>query len=365
MIESASAVADEYADLERQLADPAVHSDPKTLRRLNKRYAALAPTVAAYRAWTAARDDLAAAQELAAEDASFADEIPSLENAVSETEGALRKLLLPRDEDDDRDVILEVKAGAGGAESALFAADLVRMYLRYAEHSGWRAEITDGTESDLGGYTDVRLAVRAKGQPEPGQAPWAKLKYEGGVHRVQRVPVTESQGRIHTSAVGVLVMPDLDDGDDEEIEFGPNDLKIDVYRSSGPGGQSVNTTDSAVRITHLPTGLVVSCQNEKSQLQNKEAALRVLKARLRQLAQEERDAEASAARRSQVRSMDRSERIRTYNFPENRIADHRTGYKAYNLGAVLDGELDPVVQSAIEMDEAARMAAVAEGPAGV
>lgn len=361
MIESAAAVADEYADLEQQLADPAVHADPKALRRLNKRYAALAPTVAAYRAWTAARDDLTAARELAAEDEAFAEEIPALEETVTATEGTLRKLLLPRDEDDDRDVILEVKAGAGGAESALFAADLVRMYLRYAEHAGWRAEITDGTESDLGGYTDVRLTIRAKGQPEPGQAPWAKLKYEGGVHRVQRVPVTESQGRIHTSAAGVMVMPDLDEGDDDEIEFGPNDLKIDVYRSSGPGGQSVNTTDSAVRITHLPTGLVVSCQNEKSQLQNKEAALRVLKARLRQQAHEAREAEASAARRSQVRTVDRSERIRTYNFPENRIADHRTGYKAYNLDAVLNGDLGAVVQSAIDTDEAARMAAVAEG----
>ena len=360
MLESAAAVAQEYADLEQQLADPAVHADLTALRRLNKRYAALAPTVAAYRAWVAAQDDLTAARELAAEDAAFAEEVPGLQAQVEQTEQRLRTLLLPRDEDDDRDVILEIKAGAGGAESALFASDLVRMYLRFAEHSGWRAEITDATESDLGGYSDVRLTVRAKGTPEPGHAPWARLKYEGGVHRVQRVPVTESQGRIHTSTVGVLVMPDLDDGDDEEIEFGPNDLKIDVYRSSGPGGQSVNTTDSAVRITHLPTGTVVSCQNEKSQLQNKEAALRVLKARLRQLAQEEKDAEASAARRSQVRTMDRSERIRTYNFPENRIADHRTGYKAYNLDSVLDGELDPVVQSAIEVDEAARIAAVAD-----
>ncbi|NNG39293.1 peptide chain release factor 1 [Flexivirga sp. ID2601S] len=363
MNESAAAVADEYADLERQLADPAVHADPTALRKLNKRYAALAPTVAAYRTWQQAHDDLDAARELATEDESFAAEIPGLEQQVGEAEDKLRKLLLPRDEDDDRDVILEVKAGAGGAESALFAADLVRMYLRYAERSGWKAEVTDGTESDLGGYTDVRVAIRAKGQPEPGHAPWARLKYEGGVHRVQRVPVTESQGRIHTSAVGVLVMPDLDEGDDDEIDFGPNDLKIDVYRSSGPGGQSVNTTDSAVRITHLPTGTVVSCQNEKSQLQNKEAALRVLKARLRQMAQEERDAEASAARRSQVRTVDRSERIRTYNFPENRIADHRTGFKAYNLDGVLDGDLDPVVQSAIELDEAARMAAVADGSA--
>ncbi len=361
MQESAAgaAVAQEYAELELRLADPAVHSDPTALRKLNKRYAALAPTVAAYHAWTAARDDVDAARELAGEDASFADELPALQERLAITDGRLRTLLLPRDEDDDRDVILEVKAGEGGEESALFAGDLVRMYLRYAERAGWSAQLVDATDSDLGGYKDARLQVRGRGTMTPGTAPWALLKYEGGVHRVQRVPVTESQGRIHTSAAGVLVMPDLDEGDDTEIEFGPNDLKIDVYRSSGPGGQSVNTTDSAVRITHLPTGVVVSCQNEKSQLQNKESALRVLKARLRQIQQDERDAEASAARKSQVRTVDRSERIRTYNFPENRIADHRTGYKSYNLDAVLDGELGPVVASAVAADEAARMAAVA------
>jgi peptide chain release factor 1 len=216
----------------------------------------------------------------------------------------------------------------------------------------WRSRLReDGQEA--------RVALRAKGTPQPGEAPWARLKFEGGVHRVQRVPVTESQGRIHTSAAGVLVMPDIDEGDDE-IEIAPADLRIDVYRSSGPGGQSVNTTDSAVRITHLPTGLVVSCQNEKSQLQNKESALRVLKARLRQAAREAAEAQASAARRSQVRTVDRSERIRTYNFPENRIADHRTGFKAYNLDIVLDGDLDPVVQSCLDADEAERMASAGE-----
>lgn len=365
MFDSAAAVAiaQEHADLERQLADPGVLADQAAFRKLNKRYAALTPTVTAYHSFVSARDDLQTARELAAEDPSFAAELPAMQQTLSEAEDRLRTLLLPRDEDDDRDVLLEVKAGAGGEESALFAGDLVRMYLRYAEREGWRADIVDATETDLGGYTDVRLELKAKGTPEPGKAPWARLKYEGGVHRVQRVPVTESQGRIHTSAVGVLVMPDIEE-DDSEIEFGPNDLKIDVYRSSGPGGQSVNTTDSAVRITHLSTGTVVSCQNEKSQLQNKESALRVLKARLRQIQQDERDAEASAARRSQVRSMDRSERIRTYNFPENRIADHRTGYKAYNLDHVLDGDLDPVVQSAVDADERARMAAVASGDQG-
>lgn len=360
MLESAESVVAEYADLERALADPAVHADPAALRRLNKRYAALGPTVTAYRTWRAAQDDLAAARELAGEDASFAAEVPALEQAEHDAAERLRTLLLPRDEDDDRDVLLEVKAGAGGAEAALFAADLVRMYLRHAERAGWRAEIVDATESDLGGYTDVRLSVQAKGTPEPGTAPWARLKYEGGVHRVQRVPVTESQGRIHTSAAAVLVTPDLEDAEDDVVELAPNDLKIDVYRSSGPGGQSVNTTDSAVRITHLPTGVVVSCQNEKSQLQNKESALRVLRARLRQMQIDEREAQAAEARRSQVRTMDRSERIRTYNFPENRIADHRTGYKAYNLDAVLDGDLGAVIDSAVAADEAARLAAVGE-----
>jgi peptide chain release factor 1 len=231
------------------------------------------------------------------------------------------------------------------------------MYLRYAERRGWSTEVIDATESDLGGYKDVRMAVKSRGVPQPGDAPWARLKYEGGVHRVQRVPVTESQGRIHTSAAGVLVMPEADE---VEVTIDANDLKIDVYRSSGPGGQSVNTTDSAVRITHLPTGTVVSCQNEKSQLQNKESAMRVLRARLHQIAQEAADQAASAARKSQIRTVDRSERIRTYNYPENRIADHRTGYKAYNLDTVLDGELDPLVQSAVDADEAARMAAVAQ-----
>ncbi|HET8595570.1 MAG TPA: peptide chain release factor 1 [Intrasporangium sp.] len=358
MLDTVQSILDEYADLETRLADPSVHSDQDLLRTLNKRYAELGPVVAAARAWRASGEDLAAARELAEEDPSFAAEVPSLEQAVAEAEEHLRRMLVPRDPDDDRNVILEIKAGEGGEESALFAGDLLRMYLRYAEHRGWRTQVEDATESDLGGYKDVRVSVSAKGHPGPGEGPWARLKYEGGVHRVQRVPVTESQGRIHTSAAGVLVMPEAED--QGEVELDPNDLRIDVYRSSGPGGQSVNTTDSAVRITHLPTGVVVSCQNEKSQLQNKEAALRVLRARLRQMAQDAADAEASAARRSQVRTVDRSERIRTYNFPENRISDHRTGYKAYNLGQVLDGDLDPVVQSAMDADEAARLAAMAE-----
>ena len=360
MRESVQSILDEYAELETRLADPAVHSDQDLVRTLNKRYAALAPTVAGAREWQAATDDLEAARELATEDEAFAAEVPALEGRLAEAAEALRRLPIPRDPDDDRDVILEVKAGEGGDESALFAGDLLRMYLRYAERHGWKVAVEDATESDLGGYKDVRVSIRARGNPGPGEGPWARLKYEGGVHRVQRVPVTESQGRIHTSAAGVLVMPEAEE---VEVTIDPNDLRIDVYRSSGPGGQSVNTTDSAVRITHVPTGVVVSCQNEKSQLQNKEAALRVLRARLHQIAQDAADAEASAARRSQVRTVDRSERIRTYNFPENRISDHRTGFKAYNLDTVLDGDLDPVIQSALDADEAAKLAALAEAPA--
>ncbi len=359
MLQSAEALVAEHRDIEARLAEPEVFADQALVRRLNKRYAALTPTVRAYEAVIALTGDLEAARELAELDPAFAAEADDLSAALERARDELRRLLVPRDPDDDRDVILEIKAGEGGEESALFAGDLLRMYLRYAERRGWGADVLDATESDLGGYKDVRIALHAKGIPEPGDAPWARLKYEGGVHRVQRVPVTESQGRIHTSAAGVLVMPDLDDPG--EVEIGPNDLRIDVYRSSGPGGQSVNTTDSAVRITHLPTGLVVSCQNEKSQLQNKESALRVLRARLHQLQVEAAEEAAAQSRRSQVRTVDRSERIRTYNYPENRIADHRTGFKAYNLDAVLDGDLDPVIQSALDADEAARMEAVARG----
>ncbi len=357
MLESVRTLVDEHAALEREMGEPAVASDPDRLREVSKRYSALAPVVAANRAWTAAKDDLGAARELAADDPSFAEELPALEEAVAAAEDRLRSLLVPRDPDDDRDVILEVKAGEGGEESALFAGDLLRMYLRHAERRGWRTEVLDATESDLGGYKDVHVAVKSRGTPAPGEAPWARLKFEGGVHRVQRVPVTESQGRIHTSAAGVWVMPEAEE---VEVSIDAGDLRIDVYRSSGPGGQSVNTTDSAVRITHLPTGVVVSCQNEKSQLQNREAAMRVLRARLHQLATDERRAADADARASQVRTVDRSERIRTYNYPENRVSDHRTGYKAYNLDAVLDGDLDPVIQSAVDADEAARLAAVAD-----
>ena len=346
---------DEYAQIEQALADPAIHADAGRAKTLGRRYAELRQVNAAYQAWTAAQDDAQAAQEMAAEDPDFAAELPALQLAAQEAEARLRQVLIPRDPDDGRDVILEVKAGEGGEESALFAGDLLRMYLKYAESKGWSAQILESTDTDLGGVKDVQVAIKAKSIEDPSQGVWAHLKYEGGVHRVQRVPVTETQGRIHTSAAGVLVFPEVDDPG--EVEINDNDLRIDVYRSSGPGGQSVNTTDSAVRITHIPTGIVVSMQNEKSQLQNREQAMRVLRARLLAAQQEEAAAQAADMRRSQVRTVDRSERIRTYNFPENRIADHRTGYKAYNLSAVLGGDLEPVIQSAIDADEAARLSA--------
>ncbi|WNI19790.1 peptide chain release factor 1 [Actinacidiphila sp. ITFR-21] len=358
MFEAVEELIGEHADLEKQLADPAVHADQANARKLNKRYAELTPIVTAYRSWRQTGDDIGTARELAADDPDFAAEVKELEKEREELTERLRLLLVPRDPSDDKDVILEVKAGEGGEESALFAGDLLRMYLRYAERVGWKTEILDANASDLGGYKDVQVAVKARAGREAGHGVWARLKYEGGVHRVQRVPATESQGRIHTSAVGVLVTPEAED---VEVEIGPNDLRIDVYRSSGPGGQSVNTTDSAVRITHLPSGLVVSCQNEKSQLQNKESAMRILRSRLLAAAQEEAEREASDARRSQVRTVDRSERIRTYNFPENRISDHRVGFKAYNLDQVLDGDLDTMIQACVDADSAARLAAAGDG----
>ncbi|MCR4514773.1 peptide chain release factor 1 [Aeromicrobium sp. 50.2.37] len=350
MFEAVEGLVAEHAELERQMADPALHSDAGRAKRVGRRYAELGAVVGTYREWQQTEEDLQAARELELDDEAL--ELETTRAALAER---LQRLLVPRDPADGKDVILEVKGGEGGEESALFAADLLRMYTRFAERKGWRVEIIDATESALGGYKSVTASVAAKGTPEPGQAPYALLKFEGGVHRVQRVPVTESQGRIHTSAAGVLVLPEAEDVD---VEIHDADLRIDVFRSSGPGGQSVNTTDSAVRITHLPSGLVVSCQNEKSQLQNKEQALRILRARLLEAAQAAADAEASDARRSQIRTMDRSERVRTYTFPENRISDHRTGYKAYNLDAVMDGALDDVIGSLVDSDLAERLESV-------
>ena len=350
---SAHEMVREYAELEAAMADPSLHDDQGKARQLGRRYAQLGPVVAGFKEWKSADDDLNAAKELAATDPDFASEIPALEETAQKAAEKLEELLLPRDPNDDRDVILEVKAGAGGDESALFAGDLLRMYMRYAEKRNWKVEILDATESEMGGYKDISVAVKSKGTAAPGESPYARLKFEGGVHRVQRVPETESQGRIHTSAAGVLILPEAEEID---VELNMNDVRVDVYRSSGPGGQSVNTTDSAVRLTHVPTGIVVSCQNEKSQLQNKESALRILRARLLADAQEKADAVASAERKNQVRTVDRSERIRTYNFPENRLSDHRVNYKSNNLDAVLNGELDDVIQSLLDADKAAKLA---------
>ncbi len=354
MFEACEPLLAEMADVELRLSQPDVHADAALARRLGRRYAELRPIAEAYRSWQIAAADAAAADELVAEDPSFSEEAAAAHASLADHVERLQLLLVPRNPMDSKDVIVEIKAGEGGAESALFAADLMRMYLRYAERRGWATEVLDSEPSDLGGVKDVAIAVKSRGPVQPDDAPYARLKFEGGVHRVQRVPVTESSGRIHTSAAGVLVLPEAEDID---VEIDANDLRIDVYRSSGPGGQSVNTTDSAVRITHLPTGVVVSCQNEKSQLQNKEQALRILRSRLLAMAQEEADAAAGQARKEQVRTVDRSERVRTYNFPESRISDHRVGFKAHNLDQVLDGELDAVIDALTEADLQSRLAA--------
>ena len=347
MFDRLGELASEHAELERALADPAVHADPDQARTLAKRYAELTPIVAAYREWQQVGDDEQAARELAHEDSSFAAEADELAARREEVEERLRTLLVPKDPNDESDTILEVKAGEGGEESALFAGDLLRMYQRYAERHGWKTEIIDSTAD---------RARRRQGRDHRGQ---------GGPRRRRRVVAAEVRGRRAPGAArpGHRVAgpdphlggrrPGQPEADPVDVQVNDNDLRIDVFRSSGPGGQSVNTTDSAVRITHLPTGIVVSCQNEKSQLQNKEQALRVLRARLLAQAEADADAKASAERKAQVRTVDRSERVRTYNFPENRISDHRVGYKAYNLDQVIDGDLDAVIDAlaAAELQE--------------
>jgi peptide chain release factor 1 len=349
------ALIEEHAGIEARLAEPEIHADQALARRLGRRYAELAPVVTTAGELDAAEADLADAREFAREDPAFAAEADEIAARVATLRTKLAELLVPRDPQDGDDVVIEVKSGEGGEESALFAGDLLRMYTRYAERRGWKVDTLAATESDLGGFKDVTVTVTAPGTA-PGTAPdgvWSWFKYEGGVHRVQRVPVTESQGRIHTSAAGVLVYPEKDAA--ETVDIDEKDLRIDVYRSSGKGGQGVNTTDSAVRITHLPTGVVVSCQNERSQLQNKARAMVVLRSRLQALADEAEQAQASADRRSQVRTVDRSERVRTYNFPENRISDHRIGYKSHDLDRVLDGDLDAVLGALRDADRRERM----------
>ncbi|MCX6483565.1 MAG: peptide chain release factor 1 [Mycobacterium sp.] len=349
--DAVESVLAEHADLERQLSDPDLHNDAVNARRVGKRFAQLAPIAATYRKLETARGDLDAARELAADDSSFAAEAIELEVKVSELDDQLTDMLAPRDPHDPDDIVLEVKSGEGGEESALFAADLARMYIRYAERHGWTVTILDETFSDLGGYKEATISIASRGDASDGV--WSRLKWEGGVHRVQRVPVTESQGRVHTSAAGVLVYPEPDEV--EQVQIDETDLRIDVYRSSGKGGQGVNTTDSAVRITHLPSGIVVTCQNERSQLQNKARAMQVLAARLQVLAEEQASADASADRASQIRTVDRSERIRTYNYPENRIADHRINFKSHNLDQVLEGDLDALLDALAAADKQTRL----------
>jgi peptide chain release factor 1 len=348
VIEHLAGVEDEFRTVETRLTDPEVLADPVRLREASRRYKELTPVVEAYRAYVGRRDDRDAATELLDEAIGderdqLRDEVESAEADLALLEAQLRALLLPRDPNDGRAVIIEIRGAEGGAEANLFARDLYDMYQAYAARHGWGVEVLSSDSSDLGGLNQATFVVR-------GDDAWSGFKFEGGTHRVQRVPVTESQGRIHTSSATVLVLPEAAE---VEVDLDPADLQIDLYRSSGPGGQGVNTTDSAVRITHRPTGLVVAMQDERSQLQNRAKAMQVLRARLLKLRQDEQSAQLSAERRAQVGGGGRGEKIRTYNFKESRVTDHRIGFTIYRLHDVLAGDLDDVV-AALTADERAR-----------
>jgi peptide chain release factor 1 len=351
MIEKVAAIERRYEELNELMADPAIGTDPARLAELAREQSELAEVVEIYRAYRAAEEELAGARELAADgtDPDIAELAQvEVERLTAEQEARLDRLhvlLLPRDPNDEKNVIVEIRAGTGGDEAGLFAADLFRMYARWAETHGYKVEMLSHHETGIGGFKEVIFQVRGRGA-------YSRLKYESGVHRVQRVPVTEAQGRIHTSTATVAVLPEAGEVD---VEIRPEDVRVDVFRATGPGGQSVNTTDSAIRVTHLPTGIVVSCQDEKSQLQNRNRAMAILRARLFQMEQERQDAERSETRRSQVGSGERSEKIRTYNFPQNRVTDHRIGKTVYHLTGVLDGNIDEFIEDLATTEQAEKL----------
>lgn len=357
MFERLEEVERRYLEVERRLADPEQMADREALVRAARERAELEPIVRAYREWKEVSSEIEEHRALAEGSdpelrALAREELPELKRRAEELRKQLEVLLIPKDPNDNRNVLLEIRAGTGGDEASLFAADLLRMYSRYAERQGWKVQLLSGSPTPLGGFKEAIALIEGTGA-------YSRLKYEAGVHRVQRVPVTEASGRIHTSAATVAVLPEAED---VEVEIDERDLRIDVFRSSGPGGQSVNTTDSAVRITHLPTGLVVTCQDEKSQHKNKARALKILRARLLDRARREQQEREAAIRRSMVGSGDRSERIRTYNFPQNRVTDHRIQLTTHNLDRVIEGELDPIIDALAAHDRAEMLRAVEEGP---